>query len=257
MQIHVDNAWVVAVLLVAIRVGMLFYMTPAFGSVPLPAQARVLLTLALSATLAGMLAHPAEGLALRPLPLALAAMAEVVTGGLLAFGLMAGFGAFLFAGRLLDMQIGFGVASLLDPASRTQEPLLGVVLNLLAVFLFFAVDGHHLILRGLAWSLEKVPPGAFASRADLSAVCAMFGRLFATGFALAAPVVFGLLMADLALAVMSRAMPQINVFVLSMSVKIVAGLLLLALSVPAMAPVMKALFDAIFRYWQDVMGAAG
>jgi flagellar biosynthesis protein FliR len=253
MQLRVDAAWVAAIFLVAIRFGAVFAMTPVLGSVRLPAHLRIFLVLALSAALVTATRGRAPNVPMHAMDLALAAMGELAIGALLAFGLFAGFAAFLFGGRLLDMQIGVGVASLLDPATRNQSPLIGTGLNLLAVFVFFAVDGHHAIIRGLAYSLEKVPPGAFHGDFQIGAVVAMFGSMFIFGFALVAPVVLCLFMIDAGMAVNSRTMPQVNIFFLGISVKVAVGLVLLALSLQGMAPLMQRIFAAIFKYWEEVL----
>lgn len=254
MQLHVDPAWIAAVLLVSIRFGAVFLMTPVFGSVQLPAHVRVFFVLALAATVVAAAGSRVQTVAVQPGDLVLAAVGELLVGALLAFGLFAGFGAFLFGGRLLDMQIGFGVANLIDPATRHQSPLLGTALNLLAVLLFFAVEGHHMIVRGLAYSLEKFPPGTFAGRFELAAVAAMFGGMFTFGVALVAPVVFCLFLIDVGMAVISRTMPQVNVFFLAISIKIFAGIMILALSIQYMAPLMHRIFVSIFGYWERILG---
>ena len=253
MQVHVDPAWIVAVLLVSIRFGAVFLMTPVLGSAQLPVHVRVFFVLALSATIVSAAGARVLDVPVQPGDLMIAALGELMVGALLAFGLFAGFGAFLFGGRLLDMQIGFGVANLIDPATKSQSPLLGTGLNLLAGLLFFAVDGHHMIVRGLAYSLERFPPGAFVGQFDLAVVVAMFGSMFTFGVALVAPVVFCLFLIDVGMAVISRTMPQVNVFFLAISIKIFAGLMILAISIQYMAPLMHRIFASIFGYWERIL----
>jgi flagellar biosynthetic protein FliR len=182
-----------------------------------------------------------------------AALSEVMVGGLLAFGVFAAFAAFMVGGRAIDMQIGFGVANLIDPISRTQAPLLGTAMNLMGIAVFLAIDGHHLLLRGFAVSLDRVAPGSGLFEVSVPALAAQFGVAFSLGLAMAAPVLVLLLLIDLGLSVMSRTMPQWNVFFVSMPLKIFAGLTILALSVPHMGTVMNALFRSIFSFWDRVL----
>ena len=159
MTLRIDAAWIALVLLVGLRIAPLFFMAPVFGSAPAPQLFRTILIVALSATIVA-----ATGIALPQAPVSLGQLiawgaSEIVLGAALAFGLAAAFAAFLLAGRLMDFQLGFSVANLIDPVTRTQAPLIGTGLNLLAVTLFFAVDGHHVLLRTLALSLEHFPPG--------------------------------------------------------------------------------------------------
>jgi flagellar biosynthesis protein FliR len=254
MSIYLDTGWLMVVFLVSLRLGALFVLAPGLGSIRAPASFRVFLVIALAAALVPLAAPgPAPSLAGSPGALLASALNEIVVGGLLAFGLFAAFGAFMLSGRAIDMQIGFGIANLLDPISRTHGPLLGTALNLMGLAVFLAADGHHLLLRGLALSFARVPPGTGLPGLDPGALAAQFGVAFSLGLAIAAPVLVLLLLIDLGLAVMSRTMPQWNVFFVAMPVKIFAGLVVLALSVPHLGPVMNRLFGSIFTFWDRAL----
>ena len=255
MSLTLDTGWLVVVFLVSLRLGALFVLAPGLGAIQAPGPFRVFLVVALAAALVPLVQIPASAQAIAGSPGALlsSALNELVVGALLAFGLFAAFGAFMIAGRAIDVQIGFGVASLLDPVSRTHGPLLGTALNLAGLAVFLAADGHHLLLRGLALSFERVPPGGGLPGFDLGAIAAQFGVAFSLGLAIAAPVLALLLMIDLGLSVMSRTMPQWNVFFVSMPAKIFAGLAVLALSIPHLGPVMNRLFASVFRFWDQVL----
>jgi flagellar biosynthetic protein FliR len=253
MSVYLDTGWLSVVFLVSIRLGALFVLAPGFGSISAPGSFRVFLVIALAASIVPTLAAPAPAIAASPGALLSSALNELVVGGLLAFGLFTAFGAFMLAGRAIDMQIGFGVANLLDPITRTHGPLLGTALNLMGLAVFLAADGHHLLVRGLALSFERIPPGTGLPGLDLAALASQFGVTFSLGLAIAAPVVVLLLLIDLGLSVMSRTMPQWNVFFVSMPLKIFAGLTVLALAVPHMGAVMSRLFASIFAFWDRAL----
>jgi flagellar biosynthesis protein FliR len=183
-----------------------------------------------------------------------AVSSEMLLGMALAFGLFAAFGAFLFGGRILDFQMGFGVANLIDPVTHTQAPLLGTVLNLMAVMTFFLLDGHHLLIRGLAYSLEKIPPGGSWRGLNPQALIDQFGVMFVYGLAVVAPMVMTLLLLDVGMAVAARTMPQVNMFIMGFPLKIFMGLMVLALSLNYMGPLMEKIYASIFFYWQRVIG---
>jgi flagellar biosynthetic protein FliR len=176
-----------------------------------------------------------------------------VIGGLMAFGVVAAFAAFLLGGRIIDVQMGFGVASLIDPTTRSSAPLLGTFLNFLAVVTFFAIDGHHLIIRGLAFSLEHIPPGTSLGEINIGAVVAHFGAMFIFGVMVVAPALIAILLLDIGLAVIARTMPQVNVFIVSLPLKIFVGLAMTAISLPYLGSVMKRIFESIFSYWESVV----
>jgi flagellar biosynthetic protein FliR len=253
MVLRVDPAWAALVLLVGLRVAPLFVMAPVLGSVRAPSLVRALLVVALSAAVVSV-----SGAALAAAPATLAQLlllgvTELVVGAALAFGLAAAFAAFLFAGRLLDLQFGFGVATLLDPTTRTHAPLLGTALNLAAVSVFFAADGHHLLIRAIGLSLEQFPPGRFIGELHLSAVAAQFGVMFAFGLAIAAPALLAVLLLDLGFALASRTMPQMNVFIIAIPFKIVLGLAVLAASLRHIGAAMTSVFESVFRYWSALL----
>jgi flagellar biosynthesis protein FliR len=253
MTLGIDLAAMAVVLLVALRIGPLFVLAPVFGAVSVPLRVRVFLALAFAALLAAVAGPSGGAVVLDPLALIGAAATEVLLGIGFAFGMFAAFGAFLFGGRVLDIQIGFGIATLIDPATRGQSPLLGTALNLMAVAVFFAVDGHHALVRALAWSLERLPPGTSIASLDPAAVGAQWGLMFSYGLLLVAPAVFALLLLDVAFAVMARTMPQMNVFIVALPLKVVVGVLVLALTVRELLPAMMKVFESVPRYWERLL----
>lgn len=254
MVISLDLNWIASVLLASLRVAVVLLLTPltTFASVPL--RFRVLFVLGLSALLVSALELPSPGRIPSLTTLAAAAVGELLLGGVLSFGLVAGFAAFQLAGRVIDVQLGFGVAALIDPTTKVQTPLLGTFLYMTAVVAFFAIDGHHLVIRALSYSLERIPPGARFSGMELDAVTMQFGTMFSLAIAIAAPVVFVLLLVDAALAVMARSMPQMNVFFISLPLKIAIGLVTLALALGYLGPVSTKVFESMFGYIERVIG---
>jgi len=251
MTMRIDIAWLLGTLLLSARVAAATMLTPIFGPTQIPGPVRVLIALALAAFL--VLAIPVT---LPPIDsatdLAVATLGELLIGASLAFGFLVAYAATQIAGRVLDIQLGYGAASVLNPTTQTPAPLIGTVLGMAAVAVFLAMDGHHVLLRALALSVETYPPGQFASDLDLSEHLKFSSAMFTFGLALAAPVMFSLLLADIALAVMARSMPQLNVFVLSFSVKIVLGLIGLAMSVKFSGATLTALFESTYRVWDGV-----
>jgi flagellar biosynthetic protein FliR len=251
--LNIDQGWLVQICLASIRIGMLFILTPVFYNMRGVTTARVLLVLALSVGLAANLAPAPRGLDLAYGPLLAASAGEVATGAVLSFGLFAAFSAFSVAGKILDIQSGFSIGSVYDPVTGGGAPVFATVLNLAAVAMFFAMDGHHALVRGIAYSLHQVPPGTGLTAFDPEAVVRQFGVMFTLGVAMAGPVMFGLFLAEIALAVISRSLPQMNVFVVGVPVKIVIALALLALSAGLLGPVMGRVYASVFLFWERVL----
>lgn len=254
MSIHIDPAWALTVFLVSLRIGVIFMMSPVFTGLNGLVTVRVLLTLMLSALLVSglKLAPAATPLALGSV--VLAAVLELAVGATLAFGVMAAFGAFSLAGKILDIQSGFGIGSVYDPVTRAGAPLFATMLNMVAVVVFFGLDAHHALLRGIAYSLQQVPPGAGFAVLDGDAVLRQFGLMFSLGVSLIIPVMLCLLLLEVGLAVISRVLPQMNVFIVLIPVKLVAGIAIFAMTLAVLGPAMSKVYASIFLFWEQVLG---
>ena len=253
-SLHIGTQTLLAGLLLSVRLGMVLFMTPVLGAAGIPLRIRVLalvaltlcLTLALSPSLAADVGTTPA--------LVMAMVHEALWGGLMGFGLNAAFAAFLVGGRLLDLQMGFGVATLFDPGTRSQMPLLGLLLQMTGIAAFLAIDGHHMLLRALALSLRTAPLGASPLGVSPAVLLHQFGLMFSLGMTLVSAAVFCVFLTDIGMSVVARVLPQANVFLLSRPVKIFAGLAVLALSAPFMGPVLLRIFESVFRYWDALPG---
>lgn len=241
------------VLLLSLRISTVVLLTPLWGLRTLPSPVRIVMVGAFSIALA----TGARPDAIAPIDtrfgnLLVAALCELALGATLALGLLVVMAAFALAGRLLDVQIGFGIAQVFDPQTNRQMPLLSGLFHQLAIAAFFAFDGAHLLLRGLAASVGVFPPGqpwALAGAAPM--VFKLAGGLFSWGFALVAPVVFCLLLAELALGLLARNLPQMNLLVLGLPIKIIVGLLgLVALWSTGGAQTLTTLYRSVFAGWE-------
>ena len=252
MVLNVDPGWMLVVFLVALRIGTLLMMSPIFTGLAGLVTVRVLLTVALSVTLvAGGALKPAT-LSLSLGPVILAALAELMIGALMAFGVYAAFGAFSVAGKILDIQSGFGIGNVYDPVTRAGAPLFATLLNVTAVAVFFGLDAHHALMRGIAFSLQQVPPGTL-HEVSAEPVIRQFGLMFSLGVALVIPVMLCLLLVEVGLAVVSRVLPQMNVVIVLVPVKIAAGVALLALTAAVLGPAMAKVYGSIFTFWEQVL----
>jgi flagellar biosynthesis protein FliR len=254
MTLHFETAWLLAVFYTTLRLGAVLLMSPILSGLGSLVTVRVLLVLGLSVMLVNALRLPlpAHGLALGPL--ITGALLELAVGVTLAFGVHAGFASFSLAGKVLDIQSGLGMGSVYDPVTRSSAPLFGTMLNMAGVVVFFALDGHHAFLRGLAYSLQQVPPGTGLAELPAAAVVRQFGLMFSLAVSLVIPVTLCLLLAEAALAMVSRVLPQMNMFVIGVPVKIVATIAVLMLTVGNLGPAMGRVYGGIFKYWEQVLG---
>lgn len=246
-------SWALGAMLASIRVGMMFAAAPVFGNVPVPKSVKVILIVGLGAGFSTKLnIGSIDTMELSWLVSAI--ISEMLIGAAMASALFAGFAAFNVAGRLLDFQIGYSIAGLLDIATKNNMPLIGSIFSMTAVLMFFAIDGHLAIFRVVQLSFDALPIGSSVFGLNLGSLIAYFGSCFAFGFAVVAPVVLCLFLVDIGMAFMSRTMPQMNVFVMSLSLKVIVGLIVLAISFPFAGSIIRKIFDSIFECWNQLLG---
>jgi len=253
MGLEIDSAWLGAVYLLSLRIGSLLVLTPIFSHLTGVFSVRVLFTLALSVVIASGLDLNAIHVPLSVASLISASFSEIILGSTLAFGVFTAFGAFSVAGKILDIQSGFGIASVFDPVTAAESPLFSTMLNLLAVTVFFGMDAHHALMRGIMFSVHQVPPGTGLTSLPIEAVIHQFGLMFSLGTALIAPVMICLFLVEAGFAVISRVLPQMNVFVVSIPVKIVVALVMFALTINTLGSSMGRVYASIFTYWEQVL----
>lgn len=168
---------------------------------------------------------------------------EFIVGCALVFELHLIFAAISFWGRLLDQQIGFMASGLFNPASQEQEPLLGGVILVGATVIFFSLGMHLHWLQLVMSSFQWVPLGSAVEVIWFWQLAAGFGWLFIVAVSLFLPTMVGLWLFDVLSAMLSRTLPQMNVYFVAMPLKIMLGLLLLSVSMTNAGHYVKQLND--------------
>lgn len=250
-------AWLSLTVLMALRVAATFVMTPVFQTVSLPPSVRVLLVAALACMLAA--GSPAPNPVWMGWPRFMtAAAAELALGATLGLGILLVFGTFSVAGQILSVQMGFGMAQIVDPVTQRPAPVLTSAFERLGVLVFFLINGHHALLRGLRYSVEQFPLGTpWVLAASAQPLFRQVAGLFSLGFALAAPVAFCILLVEFVLGVIGRNLPQMNMFTMGIPVKILVGLVALSLWFPGLGGTMSRVYASITSTWTGVFLAAG
>jgi flagellar biosynthetic protein FliR len=254
-----DQGFVMAVFLLSLRLAAIFLFTPIFSAFSVPATAKVLLVIGLAVGLALGIpeAETQATLSMSVGRLLASCLSELALGATLALGILTAFAAISMAGRLIDVQIGFGMAQVFDPVTQRQIPVITSAFDKLGVIVFLLINGHHALLRGIAYSLDRFPLGrAWSPEAAAPFVIKQVAGLFGLGLALAAPVVVCLLLVELALGVVARNLPQMNMFVIGIPIKIVVGLAALAVWLAGVGDSMNRVYGSIYRTWDSVFAAA-
>ncbi len=239
LGIFFNTHWpqVIVYLLVLARISGLLIRAPFWGGAVVPRLVRVFMAVSLSAALFPVVAEPRPELldASQSAPSLLfllsALLGEVLLG--LAFGWSAQivFAGMRYAGQQMELKMGMAVAKMVDPMSGGQRGIIASFLDLLAALVFFALNGHVLLLQALVSSYGLFPLGGEKPLLMYGLVAAA-SEIFSIALRVSAPVVVGLLLTDMVLGVMSRAVPQMNVFFVGLPLQLGFGLLLLFLAIP-------------------------
>ena len=165
---------------------------------------------------------------------------QLLIGLAIGLGLQMMFAAFDIAGDLLGLQMGISFASFIDPQNASQTPLIGSFIGLLATLVFLAMNGHLMMIAGIVETFRTLPIGAGSpAAADWKALALVGEEMFRIGLHIALPVLATMLILNLALGVLARAAPQLNIFAVGFPATILIGLAALALIMPLMGPFLE------------------
>lgn len=223
---------VVGFFLVLARVSPLFLVAPMFNSRQVPARARTIVALAFALGLYPLAVAgqtlPTEAFAIVGL-----IVKEMLVGLAFALCVSVMFAAVDAAGTLLDFMVGFAFGGSLDPITGNQSAVLARVYSLVAVAIFIAINGDAWLIQGMSRTFDIVPLSASPDFASISeGVVAVFTTIFASALAVAAPVLIACVLTDVAFGLVSRVVPQMNVFAVGFPVKVIVGLVVVAASLP-------------------------
>lgn len=241
----------------ALRVVGLVVLAPGLSFQQAPMGVRVFLAIALGALIAPTAGSGSESLD-EPLRFMLLCMAELLLGMALGFAAGAVLEALRFGGEVLDLQIGLRAGQLYDPTTGAHSGILSTAYYMIALLLFVTIDGHHWLVRGAAASFSIVPVGGAGISADPGTLVSDLGTtLLVTGLRVAAPIMAALLLADLALGLVARAVPQINVFLVGIPAKIALALVVAAASAPFLLMNTEQISRLMVRYLEMTLRAFG
>ncbi|WAM32116.1 flagellar biosynthetic protein FliR [Caldicellulosiruptor naganoensis] len=179
---------------------------------------------------------------------------EFVVGLVIGFISYMIFSAILLAGQIIDNAIGFGMANVIDPLSEIQVPLLGNFLYLYMLVVFFATDNHHILIRAVVYSYKIVPLGYSSILPQISQkFITFFIELFVIGIEISLPILMSMLVVDIILGILSRAVPQMNVFMVGLPIKIAIGFLVLVIVLPIMNKMIFVLLDKLSIYTYEAL----
>ena len=247
-------------LLLILRVSGLLISSPIFGRKNIPNTAKIAFCIMLSYLM--FVAFPPVRLAYTHLfGYAMMAILELLFGVAMGYVTTLFFQLTFTAGQIIDMQIGFGMVNLFDPSSDMNIPITGSLLNLIMLISFFVVNGHHKIIAILYSTISTIPIGQVTLSFSIAGAALMvFSLAFMLAVNVAMPIIVSGILGEAVLGLLIRTVPQLNVFVVGIPVKIVIGLIMLIFMVPIFVFFTQGLFDRMFEgmetMFRNLMGVA-
>jgi flagellar biosynthesis protein FliR len=255
MTIGVGEFWAFA--LIFTRISTLFVAAPLFSSAAIPRPLKVGLAGLLAISLTPMLAPRLANVPSDIISLVTQIAAEAAVGLTLGFIARMIFAAIEVAGSFLDLQIGFSMMRILDPINGQQTAVIGSFMSQLGLTLFLIAGGHLFLIGSVAGSYGVIAPGAahFAGNGP-DAITHVAGQMLTLAFRIALPATAILLIVDVSFAIIARTVPQMNIMIVGMPLKIMVGLFTVGVVLPAVALVIGQMTPAIGTGMQAFLQAA-
>ncbi|MHA6484385.1 flagellar biosynthetic protein FliR [Paenibacillus sp. strain BS8-2] len=244
-------------LLIFCRITAFFVIAPVFSSRGVPNTFKIGLGFFISFIV--FLTYGMDQTVVTDAEYVLAVIREILIGVLLGYVVYLFFMIVQMAGSIMDMQIGFAMANVVDPHTGASAPLLGNFKYMLMIVVFLLMNGHHYLLTGLMDSYQWLPlANDMFSRMMSGGITEFLTRTFSNTFLLAlqvsAPLVVAMFLTDLGLGFLTKTAPQFNIFVIGIPLKIIVGLVLMFLLLPGMAVLFEKLFSLMFDSLEQLFG---
>lgn len=238
-MIHITSAdlyaWITSFLWPLTRIIGLISVAPLYGNVSVPARVKIALGIMLSLIVAPLISTPPD---IDPMSAAgvLILIQQLVIGLAMGFAMRIAFAGIEMAGEIIGMTMGFGFASFFDPQTRARSSAISQFLALIMIMVYLTTNLHLVVLFTLVQSFDLLPISSnFIAPGGLLEVVKWGGTIFSAGVQLSLPIVAALLITNIALGVLTRAAPQLNIFGIGFPLTIGVGFIMLGVALPYLA----------------------
>ncbi len=249
-----------AILLVLVRMSGLFILSPVFGRQNMPALFKIgfafFLTLIYVSATDNLVIDYKDSMVLYVIYVA-KELAVGMVMGYVTYIIMSGI---YLAGQIIDNQVGFGYANVLDPITNIQVPLTSNFYYTYLILIFLLINGHHMIIRALFYSYKVIPLGQLTFSSDvISELGSVMSEMFGIALRISAPIIAAVFITDVVLGVLSKTIPEMNVFMLGMPIKVLLGFAIITITVANAVPIAEGLTslmeENIVKFFNAMSGA--
>jgi flagellar biosynthetic protein FliR len=239
----------------SLRIGGFVASAPIASETSIPGRVKIILALALSFLLSPLVPVP-SGMSIFSAAGLLTAAQEMLIGIAIGMVMRLAFEALTFAGQTVSMAMGLGFSTLIDPQRGASVPVVGQLFMIMGTLTYLSINGHLVLLGALAHSFQSLPIGGHnIDKGFLLAVATWGGRIFETGLLVALPTMIALVIVNMALGVVMRAAPQLNLFGIGFTITLMCGFLVLMLGLDGVMSGIASLIDSALRAAVDLVGA--
>lgn len=249
-------AWVSSFMWPFMRISAMFMAMPVIGSQNVPVRVRMAITLSVTVIIASQLSDVPE---FNPLNFQTWMMiaSEILIGVAMGFALQLAFQSVIIAGQIIALQMGLGFASMVDPSSGMQMPVIAQIYLLAVILIFLSFNGHLLIIEMVSNSFVSLPIGGEFLRVDSLWNLITWGAdMFAAAVLIAMPAIGALLIVNISFGIMTRASPQLNIFAVGFPFMVGTGLTVIWITLPNLSSQVSTLFEQIFVLIGSMVGTS-
>jgi flagellar biosynthetic protein FliR len=249
------DAWLAMLAFPLARILGLVGMAPVFSNNGIPRRIKLMVGLAITIGIVPAL-PPSPTISLGSWDGLLIIALETMTGVAMGLVLRVVFASLDVMGEIVSLQMGLSFATFFDPVAGGQTGVVGEFLILMATLIFLALNGHLLLVDALAHSFEWMPISATPPHKGGWLLLARFGAtVFSAGLLMALPIVTALLITNIALGILTRAAPQLNLFAIGFPITLTVGFGVLILALNHLAPLLQHFYDVGFGTMADLVRA--
>jgi len=244
-------------LLIAIRAGAVVFSAPVFGSRNIPRLLKAGTSFLIAIVLFRIIKLP-QALPQDTFTYTLLVFKESFVGLMIGFATSMLMNGLFIAGQVIDTQMGLGIANVVDPVSEVQIPLVGQLKFLLGTLIFLSIGGPYYLIKALQWSYKTIPLGDLSFPYSFGkGLIWLSAKMWAIGLQIGVPAIGTLLLTMLALGIIAKTVPQMNVFILGFPITIMAGLVSIYISFFTFRFVVERVFKWFFETIHILLSSVG
>ena len=231
-----------------LRIGTIIVMIPVLGETTVPLQVKGGLAIIITFLVFPTIHADFSSVQAEPdiLAVVIAMIGEILIGFTIGIATRIIFAGIQFAGEIIGMQMGFSIVNVIDPMSNLETSIMADFQYLIALLVYLAIDAHHLFIFAIVDSYRTVAPFSYHFSGSLMQTIVIFSKeLFVTAVKISAPVMAVLLFTNMALGVVARTVPQVNIFIVGFPLQIAVGLAIFGLTIPFLVKIIEKILGGL------------